>query len=132
MDRYRISLERIHISRTRAHNTDTNYLTFSVKSGTGAQTPTQVYAKLGDMPDGDYSVIDRINRTPQPSLGIGPPNASDSIEIVNPQDPVVISWAIVNRGHANDQQAISEIERISNKLLDSIGSGPEGMNDTRA
>lgn len=122
MDTYTIRLETIHISRTRSHNTDTNFLTFSYKDGTGQSL--QIYAKLGDMPDGDYSVSDLINRMPQPSMGIGPSNAADFIEIVNPRDPVIISWAIVNRGHANDQQALNEIQQIGDNLINQyLGSG---------
>lgn len=134
MDAYTIRLERIHVSKTRSPHTDTNYLTFSVKNG--ASDPLKIYAKLGNMPDGDYRVSDLINRTPQPSSGIGPSNASDFIEIYNPKDTVIINWAIMNRGHANDQTAISEITQIGDKLIDRyLGSGsgagtPEGMGNT--
>jgi hypothetical protein len=130
MDTYTIKLERIHVSKTRSPRTDTNYLTFSVKNG--SQAPYQINAKLGDMPDGDYSVGDLINRTPQP--GNHPSNASDLIEIANPQDPVIINWAIMNRGHAGDQQAMHEIQQVGDNLIDYSfysGSGtPAGMDDT--
>jgi hypothetical protein len=138
MDIYTFRLERIHISRTRSPHTDTNYLTLSLNNGKNPLL--QINAKLGDMPDGDYSVSDLISRTPQPSLGIGPSNAANFVEIINPQDPVIISWAIVNRGHANDQQAINEINQIGNNLINKfLGSGsgtgntdpmPAGMHNT--
>src|SRR5579859_2470803 len=110
MDTYTIRLNTIHISKTRSRHADTNYLTFAVQSG--ASAPVAINAKLGDMTDGDYSVSDLIARTPQPAVSTFPSNATDSITITNPQDPVIISWAVTNRGHLNDQDALSEISQI--------------------
>lgn len=125
MNIYTVTLEKINASKTRSRNADTNYLTFSIINGDG--TKLQTSAKLGDMGHGESNVIDLINRTQQPSMGVGVSNATDHLEIANPVDPVIIQWAVVNRGHAGDQQAMTEITNVGDKLIEHyLGSGNDG------
>lgn len=133
MTNYTFSLDRLHISRTRSHSTDTNFLTLSVK--VGSNSPTTIYGKLGDMGDGDFDLAQRFQQTPAPGQASMPPPTADGAAVgftAQDSDAVIINYLITNSGH--DQDPIAKLEDGLTKLFSQVfgqsGGGTTGTGTT--
>lgn len=91
MGSYTFTLDKFHISHTRALHNDTDTVSIGVKVGNGA-VQTQI-KHMGDVNDGDHHV----------GLAIGP------IEIDDAATPIVVNYQILNSGHASDAQLDSAL-----------------------
>lgn len=94
---FTITLESIHISKTRSPRTDTDTVYFGLKVG---QQDHQPFIKpMGDLSDGDYP------------LGLSFPNVSVALD-----DHVAFTYLVVNSGY--DQSNESQVNEVTGMLAD--------------
>jgi hypothetical protein len=103
MGSYTFTLDKFHISRTRARHNDTDTVSFGIKVGNNtAQTQIK---HMGDVNDGDHNV----------GLQLGPFDIEDSAT------PVILTYTIVNAGNKNVDDQLGSSSQAMMAKADSDG-----------
>jgi hypothetical protein len=100
---YTFTLESFTIYNTMAWHTDTDYVYFTVKVGNQVFGPQ--HAKIGDLNNGTYPL----------HWSFGPIPAAENT-------PVLLTYQILNHGHADNQKQLDDDIEIANAIADVVST----------